>query len=178
MFLGSIFKCRLNFLELCWTDQLVFTFQCVYSEVLRSTGHVKVWAMKSCWWCPHRDQQHVRCHFGQETPQCSSSARPVLKHYVTMAGSKVKKKAHSPELTFPSLCLRPSFPSAAAFTPHTTPTPASSPLKLPHLVAQAAPGGAAPGSTWTEGSQLMDSILKTADEMTAQRYMDWFSWLV
>lgn len=107
---------------------------------------------------------------------------------ITRPGSKVKKKAHSPEVTLPPLCreklsLSAGFVARPLFshTPilRTVPTDRpSSVVELPPLKAKVGPGRAAGETKWTEGSRLMASALgtdisiRTADELTAQRYME------
>lgn len=107
---------------------------------------------------------------------------------ITKPGSKVKKKATSPEVTLPPLCReRPSL--SAAFvakplfsrTPILRSVPSDRPLsvvELPRLIAQVGPGRAIGDTKWTDGPRLMASALgadipiRAADESTAQRYME------
>lgn len=107
---------------------------------------------------------------------------------ITRPGDKVKKKAHSPEVTLPPLRQeRPSL--SAAFmarplfsrTPVLRSVPSDRPLsvvELPRLIAQVGPGRAIGDTKWTEGPRLMASALgadipiRAVDDLTAQRYME------
>lgn len=113
------------------------------------------------------------------SPTCGKdNARP---------GSKVKKKASCPEVTLPPLCPGPPSFSAAivdralfSHTPTLKQVSSDRPLsvvELPRLIAQVGSGRAIDDTKWTEGPRLMASALgteipfRTADELTAQRYM-------
>lgn len=107
----------------------------------------------------------------------------------TKPGSKVKKKAHSLEVNLPPLCPEPPSLSAAfaarsllSCTTILRNVPSDRPLsvvELPRLIAQVGPGRAIADTKWTEGPRLMASALgtdipvRTADELTAQRYMEY-----
>lgn len=104
---------------------------------------------------------------------------------ITSPESKVKKKAHSPKVTLPPLCLEPPSLSAAfvsrpllSRTPILRNIPSERPLsvvELPHLITQEGPRRATDDTKWTEGPRLMASALgthipvRTADESTTQR---------
>nr|XP_046228919.1 dynein heavy chain domain-containing protein 1 [Scatophagus argus] len=99
-------------------------------------------------------------------------------------GSKVKKKAHSREVTLPPLCREPPSLSAASVvrsrfsrTPILKNVPSDrllSVVELPHLTGHLGPGRATDDTKWPEAPGRMASAvgthipIRTADESTAQ----------